>query len=87
MTRIVDLSGGEPVPPGGKPIPGRTNLADVEWALTRARRFIFKGGDPALVEEYLNVWLDYRAELRGSPLEHVAKTQELRPVSSSPETE
>ena len=58
-------------PPGGKPIPGRTNLEDVEWALTKARRFIFRGGDPADVEAYVNVWLDYRATLRGTPLEHV----------------
>lgn len=63
--------------PSGKPIPGVTNLGDVEWALTRARRFIFRGGDPADVEDYVNTWLDYREVLRGTTLERVGTTREL----------
>jgi hypothetical protein len=44
----------------------------VEWELTKARRFIFEGGDPADISEYVDRWLDYRNTLRGTPLEHVA---------------
>lgn len=48
-------------PPGGKPIPNVTNLKDTEWALTKARRYIFKGGDKTdpLYKEYVDRWLDY----------------------------
>jgi len=70
-------------PPSGRPINGVTNIGDVEWALSKARRFIFRGGDAAEVEEYLNAWLDYRAELRGTPLEHVGVSRELRPERTS----
>ena len=40
-------------PPSGKPIPGVTNLGDTEWQLTKARRFIFAGGDPADVADFI----------------------------------
>lgn len=63
--------------PNGKPMANVTNLGDVEWALTRARRFIFRGGNPADVEEYVNLWLDYRETLRGTRLERVGTTREL----------
>lgn len=69
------------VPPGGKPIPGTTNLSDVERALDKARRYIFKGGDQSdpRYRAYLDVWLDYRNEIAGTKLEHVGKTRELEP--------
>lgn len=51
--------------PSGKPIPGVSNAEDVEWALTKARRFIFRGGDRDDVQEYVDVWLDYLLALRG----------------------
>lgn len=55
-------------PPGGKPIVNVTNLEDVEWMLTRARRFILRGGDrtdPRYVG-FVNRWLDYRNEIAPS---------------------
>jgi hypothetical protein len=66
-------------PPGGKPVPDRTNLGDTEWMLTKFRRWIFEGGDSTdpRYREQLNLWLDYRNELRGSRLEHVGTTREL----------
>lgn len=48
--------------PGGKPIPGVTNRDDVEWALTKARRFIFRGGSWDDVRQYVDRWLDYLPE-------------------------
>lgn len=53
--------------PGGKPIPGRTNAEDVRWALTKARRWIFRGGDRTdpRYRAYIDRWLDYLNDLRG----------------------
>ena len=53
-------------PPGGKPIPGVTNEDDVTWALDKARRFIFRGGDKSdpSYRAYLDRWLDYLNDLR-----------------------
>jgi len=67
--------------PGGRPIPGVTNLGDVEWALTKARRFIFEGGDSTdpRYRDYVDRWLDYRNEIAGSSLERVGVTRELVP--------
>lgn len=47
--------------PGGKPIPGVTNADDVRWALDKARRFIFRGGDRTdpRYRRYIDCWLDY----------------------------
>lgn len=63
----------KPVPPHGRPIPGTTNLGDVEWALTKAMRYLTQGGDrldPAFTD-YMDLWLDYRLKLIGSPLERL----------------
>jgi hypothetical protein len=53
--------------PGGKPIPGRTNEDDVRWALDKARRFIFRGGDSTdpRYKAYVDRWLDYALTLGG----------------------
>lgn len=55
------------VEPTGKPIPGTSNADDAEWALTKVRRYIFRGGDwtPTL-HAHLDRWLDYLRSLRGS---------------------
>lgn len=52
-------------PPGGKPIPGVTNADDVRWALDKARRFIFRGGDKTdpRYRAYIDRWLDYALTL------------------------
>ncbi len=61
-----------PKPPHGKPIPSVTNLGDVEWALSKAYRYVWHGGDPTdpRYREYVDRWLDYRLEIVGTPLEH-----------------
>ena len=53
--------------PSGKPIPGITNADDVRWALDKARRFIFRGGDRTdpRYRAYIDRWLDYAGTLRG----------------------
>lgn len=68
-------------PPRGKPILGITNLGDVEWALTRARRYIFRGGDSTdpRYRAFLDTWLDYRNQIAGTALERVGKSRELQP--------
>ena len=65
---IIDMGGdGSHTPPGGSPIPGVTNAHDVEWALTKARRFIFRGGDRTdpRYRAYIDRWLDYALTLGG----------------------
>lgn len=77
----LNASGGDRPPPDGRPIPGTTNLGDVEWMLTRLRRWVFDGGDKSdpRYSAQLDLWLDYRADLRGSRLEHIGNPKELRP--------
>lgn len=67
--------------PGGNPISGSTNLQDVEWALHKARRYIFRGGDPNDPDylAYIDCWLDYRNQIAGTEMEHVGETRELQP--------
>lgn len=57
-----------PQVPGGKPISGVTNEADARWALDKARRFIFRGGDRTdpRYRVYVDRWLDYLNDLRGT---------------------
>jgi hypothetical protein len=73
--------------PNGRPIPGITNLGDVEWALRRAQIYLSDGGDSDNVAfvEFLNGWLDYRLDIIGTPLEHVAtsKMRTMRPRVSA----
>jgi hypothetical protein len=54
--------------PGGRPIPNVTLISDVNWALDKARRYIFRGGDPNNSEyrEYVDAWLDYMNELNNA---------------------
>jgi hypothetical protein len=50
----------------GKPVPGVTNKKDAIWELTKARRWIFEGGDrndPAYIR-HINMWLDFMLKLR-----------------------
>jgi hypothetical protein len=56
-----------PQVPGGKPIPGVTNEDDTRWALDKARRFIFRGGDRTdpRYRTYVDRWLDHLNALRG----------------------
>jgi len=56
----------EPRPPGGKPIPGRTNEDDTRFALDCARRYIFRGGDRTnpRYRSYVDLWLDYMNKLK-----------------------
>lgn len=53
--------------PGGTPIPGVTTEADTRWALDKARRFIFRGGDRTdpRYRAYVDRWLDYLNALKG----------------------
>lgn len=55
------------VPPTGKPIPGRTNEDDTRWALDKARRYIFGGGDKddPRFRAYVDRWLDYMNAQKG----------------------
>ncbi len=57
--------------PGGKPIANVTTANDVRWALDKARRYVFKGGDssdPRYVA-YIDRWLDfYNDEAAASPV-------------------
>ena len=48
--------------PSGKPVltgPSRSTSRDAEWALTKARRYVFRGGawTPSL-HAYVDRWLD-----------------------------
>lgn len=72
-------------PPRGTPIPGVTNLGDTEWMLTKLRRWVFDGGDTTdpRYREQLDLWLDYRNELRGTRLEHIGQIHELVPTSAT----
>lgn len=48
------------IEPSGKPIPGSTNAKDVEWALTKVRRHIFRGGQwTASLHAHVDRWLDF----------------------------
>lgn len=49
--------------PSGKPVPSgpsRSNADDARWALTKARRYVFRGGawTPTL-HAYVDRWLDF----------------------------
>lgn len=49
--------------PTGKPIPGVSTPNDAVWALTRARRYIFRGGQwTSGLHVFVNRWLDVLRE-------------------------
>jgi hypothetical protein len=54
-----------PQQPTGNPVPGKSTMSDIEWALNKIRRYIFKGGKwtPEL-HIHLNRWLDYFLQIK-----------------------
>lgn len=53
--------------PSGKPVlegPARSNRDDAEWALTKARRYVFRGGKwSKTLHTYVDRWLEFLRQI------------------------